>query len=373
MAGSDEIDPPELHVWLCACRLLMLELPIQGAWLDCPSFAGSCRPVPGWNKEVFEDGRPPNYIFFDLAARHADRKPFLPEGVDETSLNVLRPKSLTDASHSPLWTRASIIASTLKTGSLPQRFGEPKATMAIIARYLTLAKKSEEISAVSAPIMETIFKGIDFGKPTGPDPALRIASQFMNFLIPGVVARYLLSSTYEALYLTSPGLFKRRFASVDTMLMQKAEDLSDAAYRLYRARTELDVAGFFNATYLATLCAATVITMASNDGGRLERLQFTQDERDRLRRLRQNADELQAHYLTPAFELPAKLQAKDIISWVHAVAPLRRQSPQEIAEEQCLHPGLTAVLNALPLDEIENADLHALYMSNVSTRPTLTI
>ena len=348
----------------------MIERPAEGAWLDRPAFEGQA-PRPGWNKLVYEDGREPSYIFYDLAAIHADRKPFLPHGVDEATVNVVRPAVADDARHSQLWLRASQLASKLPQRLMPLGLSKSKLTMKAIASYTALQRKTEALMPLMNPILKSLIDGVDFGSATGSDPALRVAERYMRFKVPGIMARYLLSSIYKGVYATVPGLFNRRSAPARTMVMRKAEDLSDAAYRLFKARSAYNVAGFSNATYLATLCAATVITMGSDES--MGNLQFSPEERSRLRRLRQNADELSAHYLLGAFSLPARFRAKEILTWVRTMATALGKAPVQVAEEECLHPGLIAVLTDPDEQRLDEAGVQERYAHNVADRPGLSI
>jgi hypothetical protein len=225
----------------------------------------------------------------------------------------------------------------------------------------------------TTPVIASLFNGVDLGRPTGPDPALRIARSYLRLELPGIMARYLLSATYETLYETVPGLFGRRAQPLPALLLRKAEDLSDAAYRLWRGRSACNVAGFYNATHLATLCAATVMTMGSDDGGRLDRLQFSTAQRTRLQRLRQNADELAAHYLIPSFKLPARFWTKDILDWVRAIATAQGKALADVAERFCLHPGLTSLLADADCAALNRSDVQARYTQNVAGLPGLSI
>jgi len=149
------------------------------------------------------------------------------------------------------------------------------------------------------------------------------------------------------------------------------EDLANATYRLYSERSKYNVAGYFNSTYLASLCAGTLITMCSNDRGRLDRLQFSDEQRQRLALLRQNADELNAHYLGPAFSLPSQFGAGGILRWVMDMATLRHKSTLSVAEEQCLHPGLVALLAEPDCELLDEVSAHARYARNVAGLPGL--
>lgn len=228
-------------MWLSACRQLMAERPIDGAWPDNPVFAAEQIPRPGWNKEIYADGRS-SYIFFDRAKRHADRKQFLPEGVDEASINVIRPILPRDAHTTPLWRRAAALAPTLPHGLMPSGVRKPKLVMKGIGRFAALARKAEDISGVTP--VEPLLKRVDFGSSSSADPAVRVTRQYMRFELPGIAARYLLCGVYTGSYLAVPTMVERRFAPLTTMLMRKIEDLADAAYRLYRARRELNVNGY---------------------------------------------------------------------------------------------------------------------------------
>jgi hypothetical protein len=104
-------------------------------------------------------------------------------------------------------------------------------------------RKNEAIMPLMEPILKSLFDGVDLGLATGPDPALRVAAKYMRFEILRIMARYLLSSMYEAAYTTVPSLLRRCCPPARTMLISKAEDLSDAAYRPFRARSQYNVAG----------------------------------------------------------------------------------------------------------------------------------
>jgi hypothetical protein len=372
MRARDEIEPPELHQWLCICRQLMFERPIDGAWLMSPRFTEGAYMRPGWNKDVPGDGRPPTYLYFDPETEHVDRQLFPPDGVDESCPNVIRPTLPTDIRQLPVWESARDLAARLSDGPMPLDLARPQSTMSEIARYAALKRGAKEIVAVSKPIISSVISGVDLGKGRGPDPAYRVTQDYMRFALPGIVARHMLSSIYEVCYTVVPNMFGRACQPATTMLVRKAEDLASAAYRLRTKRSEHNAAGYFNSTYLAALCAGTVITMCSNDGGRLDRLQFSNEQRQRLALLQQNLDELNAHYLGPAFLLPAQLSTAGVLRWIAAMAKARGKSADTVAVEQCLHPTLIALLAESDCEQLDELSVHARYVRNLAVLPHLS-
>jgi hypothetical protein len=369
MSARDEIEPPELHQWLCICRQLMFERPIDGAWLMSPRFAEGAYMRPGWNKEILGDGRPPSYLYFDREKEHVDRQLVLPEGLDEAAVNVIRPTLPSDVRELPLWQSANDLAAQLSNNPMPPGFARLEAIMSDIARYTDLKRESKPILALCD--FSSMISGVDFGKKRGPDPAFRVARDYMRFVRPGIVARHMLSSLYEGCYTEIPRLFGRACQPATTMLMRKAEDLASATYRLFKERSKYNAAGYFNSTYLAVLCAGTVITMCSNDRGRLDRLGFSNEQRQRLALLRQNLDELNAHYLGPAFLLPSQFGAGGILRWVTAIAKARGKSPLSVAEDQCLHPALVALLATPDWEQLDERAAHTRYACNLAILPHL--
>jgi hypothetical protein len=371
MTARDEIEPPQLHRWLCICRQLMFEHPIDGASFVSPKFAEGAYMRPGWNKDQ-RDGFPPSYLYFDPTIEHVDRKLVLPENVDESTLNVIRHILPSDVRQTALWQDANFLTATLSGIPMPSGLPGPTKVISDIARYAALKRQTKEIMAVS-PTDSSLFSGIDFGSKKGPDPAFRVAGDYMHFATPGIVARHMLSSIYVACYTHVPNMMRRRCQPATTMLMRKAEDLASAAYRLRTERGNYNAAGYFNLTYLAVLCAGTLITMCSNGGGRLDKLGFSNEQRQRLARLRQNVDELNAHDLGPAFLLPSMFGAAGVLRWVTAMARSRGKPPLSIAREQCLHPQLVALLAEPDCEQLDDASGQARYVRNLTPLGGLSI
>lgn len=105
----------------------------------------------------------------------------------------------------------------------------------------------------------------------------------------------------------------------------------------------------------------------------MAQLGFSDRDRDRIDRLRQNADELSAHYLHSAFELPARLYADEILNWVQSMAALEGRRPLETAEEHCLHPGLIALVDGAEVRSAGREEVERRYLSNVFGLPGLSI
>jgi hypothetical protein len=286
--------------------------------------------------------------------------------VDESTVNVIRATLPTDVRHSTSWEYANDLATSLSNEPMPPGLPRPQTVMSRIARYAALKRESKEIVALSEPIIGSVVSGVDLGKKRGPDPAFRVAQDYVRFVVPGIVARHMLSSLYEVHYTVVPNMFGRVCQPAATMLMRKVEDLASAAYRLRTERSKYNAAGYFNSTYLAVLCAGTVITMCSNDGERLDRLGFSSEQRQRLVLLRQNVDELNAHYLGPAFLLPSQSGAAGILRWIIDMAKARAKSPLAIAEEQCLHPALISLLAESECGHLDEHWTHVRYARSLA-------
>jgi len=344
--------------------------PREGAWNYKLTFEGNPAVRPGWNKQIFDDGRPPSYMFLDFSGMHAHQTPNLPDGVDEGDVNTFVIPLPTDARESDLWSDAESLVSSLKGfgSKLPPGLRPISATMRSMAKFAPMLRTKDALMAFSMPLNEKLIKGVDLTVPNGPDPALRAASAFMRFEVPGLVARYQLATLYTSFYRVISERPDVRCAPIKLMIENKIHDLANAAYRLRQDRATYNVSGFFNATYLALLFAGAVLVLCSPDA-KLEQYGFTRDECDRLLRFRQNIDELIAHDLAAPFTLPARFRSKAALIWVSHLAGRLGKSPLEMADHYCVHPALASVLESANWESMDDEEIERCYRSNVSGKP----
>lgn len=372
MADFDEIERPLLHTWLSVCRQLMFASPIEGVMLDQITLKGQAGLKPGWNKEDLGPEWQTGYHFLE-PGEHAHRTPRLPEGVDESSVNVIRPVVPADARESELWTLANKTAPFVETlGPLPKGLPSVQAVMHSIESFSAVQRSKDALMPSSNKIIKELFAaGMNLGGPTSPDPAMKIAEQYMRFEVPGIVARYVLSALYHSLYQEVPRLFKKSAPPIKFYLTEKIEQLADVTYELATDRHKYNVSGFFNATYLACLCGGTVIVMCSNENNSLAKLGFSAEEQQRLQRVRQNVDEILAHHLAGAFVLPAHLVPAQILVYVRSMAAAQGRPLHVVAEENSLHPALAAMLDRPDLESIDVNEVLVHYLTNVEHLPHL--
>jgi hypothetical protein len=204
---------------------------------------------------------------------------------------------------------------------------------------------------------------------SGKDAGLMAATAYVCFGMPGREARHLLTRIYELAYDHIPRQRGEPNPLGGTRLLEKAEQLYDTAYRLYRARTSYNVTGFYNSTYLAILSACTVMTMAEPES----RSFYDEAQWRRILRLGQNADELVAHYLAPSFTRPAVFNSKNILEKIVVDAYLSGVSVVSASERYCLHPGLTSILSQRGWETWSAERVHGQYVENVRKLPALTI
>jgi hypothetical protein len=324
---------------------------------------------PGWSKKVDNYGSRPSYFFFDESDRHVERYLNLPDGVDENDVVVIHDDYATDARSTVLFKLAENLAMHLP---IKAPFGKldisPKRIMGLIGEYAQIpgtdAATWIQVEQKLSYWAELLVSGSHI------DPAFEVVAQYMSFLLYGKVARYSLSSIYELAYYALPKKRHGDSTRWGAELLQKAEDLSDAAYRLLRERTDLNVSGFYNATFFAVLCAGTVMELGRERG---RESPYDQAQWARLSRLRQNADELIAHYLAPAFKLPALTNTRGILQRVSLEAHLRRMPPADVAREYCLHPGLIEILTGVDCEKWSDKAIHSRYLQNVGGRRELSL
>jgi hypothetical protein len=372
MADFDEAERPILHTCLSVCRQLMFASPMEGVLLDQITLKGQAGLKPGWNKEDLGPEWETGYLFLE-PGKHAHRTPRLPEGVDESSVNIIRPVVPADARNSELWAIANKIAPFVEMlGPLPTGLPSVQAVMNSIESFSSVQRSKDALMPSSAKIIQELFATeMNLGNPNSPDPAVRIAEQYMRFEVPGIVARYVLSALYHSLYEKVPRLFKKSAPPIKRYLTEKIEELADVTYQLATERHKYDVSGFFNASYLACLCGGTVIVMCSNEDNSLTKLGFSAEEQKRLQRVRQNVDEILAHHPSGAFVLPAHFVPAQILFYVLSMAAAQGRPLHVLAEESSLHPALAAILDQ-PGAEAMNVDqVLEHYLTNIEHLPHL--
>jgi hypothetical protein len=362
-----------LHIWLCTCRQLMFASPLEGVYLDHITFKGQSGLKAGWNKEDLGPDWPTGFLFLD-PGEHAHRVENLPEDVDESAINIVRPVQHTDARKSELWAAAQAVVPYLENlGPLPEGLSAQKVIMSIES-FADMKRSTLAMAPHAARIAREAFaKPLDFGSRNGPDVALQMAERYMRFELPGTIARYGLGAIYKACYSQVPQLFKRKVPPLKVMLQKKIEELADITYQLLSEREQYNVTGFFNASYLACLCGGTVIAMCTTEGDALKKAGFSPEEETRLLRLKQNVDEMLAHHLAATFCLPARMIAADILQWIRLHAQMVAWPPAKLAKQHSLHPGLTAILELPNSEAMSREQVLGLYMENSLKHPGLGI
>jgi hypothetical protein len=371
--GHDEIIDYALHAWLCGCRLLMVNFPAAGAHTaECALEVEPPLPT-GWSKHVYSGTYGPvsrPYWFYDTNTNHVHRHDSLPEGVDESNIPIVVHRAFAnDARTTRLFQMVADVADELPAALLPEPFPQmglmPKEIVGVIAEYAQLAAWD---SAVRQRLAKEEWAWSD-ALISGKDAGLMVATGYMCFGMSGREARHLLTRIYELAYDHIPRKRGEPNLSGGTRLLEKAEQLYDTAYRLFRARTRYNVSGFYNGTYFAMLCATTVMTMADAES----RSFYNEAQWRRLLRLGQNADELVAHYLAPSFTLPAVFNSQTILGTIVVDAYMHGVSAVSASERHCLHPGLTSIFSQRGWETWNAERVHARYVENVRELPALTL
>lgn len=366
----DEVQSPDVHGFLSACRLLMVNFPTAGA-RQADNVLEPRNIPPGWSKWINNYGFETIYLFFEENTGHCERHTHLPENVPEREIPIFETHYAEDARTTRLFKIVKSLAETMPYGALPEPFTSFGISPGLVG--YKISKCSEMLPTDQATWDHIVPKTQDWAKQltrSGSDPAISIIMGYLLFGITGKVARWSLKMIYELNAAIRERKTGNREAAFET-IVDRAESLTDAAYRLSKDRAQFNVTGFFNATYFACLCAGTVMEL----GNYLERARslYTPEQQKRLSRLRQNADELNAHVLLPSFNLPALFTSRGILSYVAIQASISGREPEVEAKSTCLHPGLTELLKDSTWLQLSDQEVHARYVQNVAQRPELSI
>lgn len=366
----DEVQSADVHCFLSGCRLLMVNFPTAGA-CQADNLLEPQNIPPGWSKWINNCGFETTYRFFDENTGHCERHTHLPENVPEREIPIFETHYAEDARTTRLFKVVKSLAETMPYGALP----EPFTSFGISPRLVghKISKCSEMLATDQATWDHIVPKTEDWAKQvarSGSDPAISILMDYLLFGTSGKVARWSLKTIYELNAAIRERKTGNREAAFET-IVDRAENLTDAAYRLSKDRAQFNVTGFFNATYFACLCAGTVMELGNyiEHEGSL----YTPEQQKRLSRLRQNADELNAHVLLPSFNLPALFTSRDILSYVATQASILGREPEVEAKSTCLHPGLTELFKDSTWRQLRDQEVHARYVQNVAPRPELSI
>jgi hypothetical protein len=366
----DEVQSPAVHAFLSGCRLLMVNFPSAGA-CQADNLLEPQNIPPGWSKWINNYGFETTYRLFDENTGHLERHTQLPENLSEKQIPIFETHYAEDARTTRLFKAVKSRAETMPYGALPEPFTSFGISPRLVGHKIS---KCSEMPATDEATWDHIEPKIEeWAKElvrSGSDPAISILMVYLLFGISGKVARWSLKTIYELNAAIRERKTGNREAAFET-IVDRAENLTDAAYRLSKDRAQFNVTGFFNATYFACLCAGTVMELGhfiEHEGS-----PYTAEQQKRLSRLRQNADELNAHVLLPSFNLPAIFTSREILSYVATQASILGREPEVEAKSARLHPGLTELLKDSTWSQLRDQEVHARYVQNVAPRPELSI
>jgi hypothetical protein len=366
----DEVQSPGVHAFLSGCRLLMVNFPSAGA-CQADNLLEPQNIPPGWSKRINNYGSETTYWFFDENTGHLERHTLLPENVPDREIPIFETHYAEDARTTRLFKAVKSLAETMPYGALPEPFTSFGISPRLVGHKIS---NCSEMLATDKATLDHIEPKIDDWAnqlvQSGSDPAISVLIDYLLFGISGKVARWSLKTIYELNAKIRELKTGNREAAFET-IVDRAENLTDAAYRLSKDRAQFNVTGFFNATYFACLCAGTVMVLGHyiEHQGSL----YTAEQQKRLSRLGQNADELNAHVLLPSFTLPAVFTSGEILSYVASQASILGREPEVEAKSTCLHPGLTELLEDSTWRQLNDQEVHARYVQNVARRPELSI
>jgi hypothetical protein len=366
----DEVKSPAVHAFLSGCRLLMVNFPAAGA-RQADNFLEPQNIPPGWSKWINNYGSKTTYWFFDENTRHLERHTQLPENVSEREVPIFETRLAEDARTTRLFKAVKSLAETMPHGALPEPFTGFGISPRLVGHKISSCSEMLATDKATSDYIEP--KIDDWAKQlvrSESDPAIDILTDYLLFGMSGKVARWSLKTIYELNAAIREQKTGNREAAFET-IVDRAENLTDEAYRFSKDRAQYNVTGFFNATYFACLCAGTVMVLGhhvEHQGSK-----YTPEQQKRLSRLCQNADELNAHVLLPSLNPPAVFTSREILSYVASRASILGRKPEVEANSAYLHPGLTELFKDSTWRQLRDQEVHARYVQNAAARPELSI
>lgn len=335
----DEIEDPRLHQWLSGCRKLMSVTPQHGVdELDLDSGFGQMRFRPGWNRL----GQ--NFIY-------------IPEEPTERALNTLNePPPGTPIHRVP--PGPSMLSSHFWHTIMPSfaaKFGSdaavewPAELVAKVTRQIESAHQtfgaggpSDALMALAVSARETMIEARNFSIAGDPQvdqylaPTRNVVRAYMAFELPGRIAADLLALLLT-IQVDLPKLGPPSTAP-PAARATAAEYLIALATRLVERRAALQVAPYFELSYLANLYFMTATILVSH----AEECEGLSSEQIKALKGRSFvAEERRAHRVAPVFGTGLFANAgKSLVDMAESTG----QSLSKLCRSYAVHPALRQTL-----------------------------
>ncbi len=150
-----------------------------------------------------------------------------------------------------------------------------------------------------------------------------LVEDYLDFRVPGYVAAELLGIVI-AMIADAPRF--SHFLMDSECTRASIMHLADLAYNLLQRRKRYNVGGYYTLTYLAGLYASAARSVAARarDAAELEKNDLSQ-----IVLMGNNADELFAHHVGPAFMLPSLFDPKGMLEFLQHWAAAGKGTPEE--------------------------------------------
>jgi hypothetical protein len=320
----DEIDDPNLHQWLCICRLLMFHHPTTGA--DCAEWFDKGAPAPpGWNRRRSPLKDHDTFTLIDTASGSGETRFTQPAN---TGIHDARPYA--SLAETEIWKIARRLAEVFNEsptleGIERSAFAGRAALRAAIGAYTT------SLTAQLGKRGNAWFRWAPRA----------VVDAYLRFEVPGAVAAVCLASVLHA---TVDFLCQQVGQARSVPLIRGAyvSHLGDLAYRLIRRRRSCNVSGYYQLSYLASLYSMAAVALADGLAEQLD-----PNRRDALNHLLLNIEEKACDLLNSnLFVFPARFSTVGILKYMVGYCSLSGKSLEEAVTEHNLHPALAVAFSA---------------------------
>jgi hypothetical protein len=293
------------HHFFALAKHLMCVHPSVGAE-SIAIYRGEHLPYrPGWNISAAESGQT-RYVFINPGGNMGQTTRIRPQGVPDSEIHVKqREPDFLQSSAFPSFTHArDVLIGDQHVGAMDkteiQRIYNSIVEVSRTSPYETDEPAEEIAHGMRAELREGLKKA-SLGLVTFIEPIQHVIEKYLNYTIPGVLARKAVAGYYAVLVDQFPPRdFQNnrrlgRVLSLYTHLRDKTGDLTGE-------RVRYSLHSYYEMTYLATLIGdvAMIVGRSLIDGAPL-----TQEQRQKVMRIQRNLDEQAAHELAPTFLYPA--------------------------------------------------------------------
>jgi hypothetical protein len=339
MIDCRELADPEFHQWRCLCRHLMETDPTEGAaGLEDMSGRWSLY-YRGWNRYPADPAMRDPFIYVyisDDGGITTTKHPDVP--LDEIVDGPVAP----EFGNTIAAEKISTLTSSLRA-KYPALESGLVATMEAIQERAKIQWQWVDRSTV-LPRLAAVFRGaaraVSAAKAGTADITCAellitvLVEDFLNCKLSGRDAASVLS---EAIFLWCrlPLIWpvSVRFKDLRTQL----DYLVETCHRIRSDSVNLDIPSYLNALRLAALYAWCGMFVARKAA---EALDSRPDDQQALLRIAFNLDELQAHYLAGANQLPSLFEPRRAMEWL-----LEQNDPEKSFGTYKLHPSLRSMFD----------------------------